>query len=83
MKRISIEVTEQQSQRLKALAALQGMSIKDFVLFCTIDSYEGKALAELEELLRKRAAEVEAGMLSTRSVSDIFERRASGRKPRA
>lgn len=83
MKRISIEVTEEQSQRLKAMAALQGKSIKDFVLACTIGTDEGKALAELEELLRQRAAEVEAGKISTRSVSDIFEGRAAARrKPR-
>ena len=48
MKRISIEVSDQQSHRLKAMAALQGKSIKDFVLASTIGTDEGKALAELE-----------------------------------
>jgi hypothetical protein len=72
MKRISIEVTEQQSHRLKALAALQGKSIKDFVLASTIGTDEGKALAELEALLRERAAQVEAGQTSTRTVGKIF-----------
>jgi hypothetical protein len=72
MKRISIEVTEQQSHRLKAMAALQGKSIKDFVLASTIGTDEGKALAELEALLRERAAQVEAGRVSTRTVKEIF-----------
>ena len=72
MKRISTEVTEQQSHRLKALAALQGKSIKDFVLASTIGTDEGKALAALETLLRERAAQVEAGQLSTRTVEEIF-----------
>ena len=75
MKRISIEVTEQESQRLKAMAALQGKSIKDFVLESTIGTDEGKALEELEELLRQRAEQVEAGHVSRRSVKDIFEAR--------
>lgn len=73
MKRISIEVTEQESHRLKAMAALQGKSIKDFVLASTIGTDEGKALGQLEDLLRERAAQVEAGQVSTRSVGEIFE----------
>ena len=72
MKRISIEVTEQQSHRLKAMAALQGKSIKDFVLASTIGTDEGKALAELEALLRERAAQVRAGQVSTRTVEEVF-----------
>jgi len=72
MKRISIEVTDQQSHRLKAMAALQGKSIKEFVLESTIGTDEGKALAELEALLRKRADQVDAGKVSTRTVEEIF-----------
>ncbi len=73
MKRISIEVTEQEAHRLKAMAALQGKSIKEFVLSSTIGTDEGKALGELEALLRERAEQVEAGQVSTRSVEEIFE----------
>ena len=75
MKRISIEVTERESQRLKAMAALQGKSIKDFVLASTIGTDEGKALAELEELLRRRAEQVEAGQVTSRSATEIFDAR--------
>ena len=73
MKRISIEVTEKQGHRLKAMAALQGKSIKEFVLASTIGTEEGKALEELEALLRQRAEQVKAGNVSTRSVGEIFE----------
>jgi len=77
MKRVTIEVTEQESHRLKAMAALQGKSIKEFVLASTIGTDEGKALAELEDLLRQRAAQVAAGQVGTRSVEEIFEGRIS------
>jgi hypothetical protein len=32
MGRLSIEITKQQHQQIKAIAALQGMSIKDYIL---------------------------------------------------
>jgi len=74
MKRITIEVTEQQQHRLKAMAALQGKSIKDFVLANTIgDADEAAALEDLEELLKKRLANARAGGVSSRSVGEIFE----------
>ena len=46
MKRITIEVTEQQQHRLKAMAALQGQSIKDFVLASTIGTGDEAAALE-------------------------------------
>ena len=74
MKRITIEVTEQQQHRLKALAALQGKSIKDFVLASTIgEGEEAAALEEHEELLEKRLADARAGGVSSRSVDEIFK----------
>ena len=74
MKRITIEVTEQQQHRLKAMAALQGQTIKDFVLASTIgDEDETAALEELEELLEKRLANARAGGVSSRTVADITE----------
>lgn len=74
MKRITIEVTEQQQHRLKAMAALQGQSIKDFVLASTIGNEdETAALEELEAMLEKRLANARAGGVSSRSVGEIFE----------
>lgn len=87
MKRITIEVTEQQQHRLKAMAALRGQSIKDFVLASTIGTGdEAAALEELEALLEKRLANARAGGVSSRSVSDIVEQvtsEADGVEPHA
>ncbi len=73
MSRISIDVTPQEHQRLKAMAALQGMSIKDFVLANTLGlAEENAALAELETLLDKRLKNAEAGGVSSRTVGDVL-----------
>lgn len=84
MSRISIDVTPEEHQRLKAMAALQGKSIKDFVLANTLGqasegSDEAAALAELETLLDKRLARARAGGVSTRSAADILKQ--VGREP--
>ena len=74
MSRISIDVTDQEHQRLKAMAALQGKSIKDFVLARTIGEEALDAdLAQLEALLDKRLRNARAGGVSPRSVGDILE----------
>lgn len=73
MSRISIDVTPEEHQRLKALAALQGKSIKEFVLERTIGtSDDADALRELETMLDARIANAEAGNVSNRSVKEIF-----------
>jgi len=73
MKRITIEVTEQQQHRLKAMAALRGQSIKDFVLASTIGmGEEAAALEELEALLDARMERARTEGFSTRSVEDVF-----------
>jgi len=85
--RISIDVTDQEHQRLKAMAALQGKSIKDFVLARTIGEEALDAdVAQLEELLNKRLQNARAGGVSQRSVGDIFEQvkqEATGPESRA
>ncbi|MEE9392003.1 MAG: antitoxin [Planctomycetota bacterium] len=74
MSRISIDVTADEHQRLKAMAALQGKSIKDFVLESTLGRVkEGDALLELEAILRARLGEAETGSKSSRTVGDIFQ----------
>lgn len=75
MSRISIDVTAEEHQRLKAMAALQGKSIKEFVLASTLGTEESGAaavLAELEALLDKRLANARAGSVSSRTVGDII-----------
>ncbi len=81
MSRISIDVTDAEHQKLKALAALQGLSIKEFVLSRTIgDANLGPVLQELERLLDHRMEQARTEGFSSRSVQDIFEaaRREAG-----
>lgn len=77
MSRISIDVTPEEHQKLKALAALQGKSIKDFVIESTIgaagETPHAAALAELETILDERASRAAAGGVSRRSVKEIFK----------
>lgn len=84
MRRISIDVTPEQHAKLKALAALKGKSIKDFVLACTIGNHaEDRALSELETLLDERIERAKSQGMSTRTVRDIFQqaRDEAKRKP--
>ena len=74
MSRISIDVTPQQHRRLKALAALQGKSIKGFVLASTIGARsEDSALMELEALLDRRFQEARTTEPNTSTVGDVFQ----------
>ena len=71
--RLSIEITTNQHQRLKAAAALQGQSIKDYVLKRTLPNSEERiALQKLEEFLKPRIEAANNGQLSSKSVDDIF-----------
>ena len=78
--RLSIEVTAEQHQRLKAVAALYGQSIKDYVLERSlpdvpdIGSLSGEdALKKLEDFLKPRIEAAQRGEVSSRSVQDILE----------
>src|SRR5437764_11807377 len=76
MSRISIDVTKDQHKRLKALAALRGVSLKDYLLKNALDSRdrdEEKALAELQNFLDGRLRKARAGKISRRKVGEIFK----------
>jgi len=74
MSRISIDVTAEQHQRLKAMAALQGKSIKEYVLASTLGAQGAdSALAELEALLERRIQTTRAEGTSGRTVAEIFQ----------
>jgi hypothetical protein len=83
MSRISIDVTENEHKRLKAIAALRGKSIKDYVLERTLgtDEDDDAALQELEELLDNRIRATQSGAVSRRSASEIFAE-TNRKKPR-
>lgn len=79
MGRLSIEITPEQHQRLKAVAALHGKSIKEYVLeralpppIPDMDALsEDEALYRLEQLLKPRIEEAERGEVVNQSVSEI------------
>ena len=74
--RLSIEVSSEQHQRLKAVAALSGKSIKDYVLERVLPDTQagddGEALRQLETFLEPRLKAVE-GVAVHKSVEQIFE----------
>jgi hypothetical protein len=81
MSRITIDVTAEEHQKLKALAALQGLTIKDYVLGRIIrvtPSDEEVALEELHELLKERLENYEKTGPSQRTVAEIFEQSYRG-----
>lgn len=75
MSRISIDVTDAEHAKLKALAALKGLSIKEFVLVSTLGKDRaGDDLAALESLLDQRMARTKSVGVSRRTVGEIFRR---------
>lgn len=75
MSRLSIDMTDQQHQSLKALAALEGKTIKEYAierLFPKIDS-EADAFQKLRAVLQQRLAETTEGAIVDRSIQEIVE----------
>lgn len=78
MPRLSIDISPEEHSRLKAIAALKGQSIKDFVLNRTLgempiveDMSEAQALEALSECLEPRIAQAQRGEFSGKSFDDI------------
>ena len=74
MSRLSIDLTEQQHQSLKALAALQGKTIRQYAverLFQPITEDDEAAWRDLKALLAHRIAEGPAGGTSDKSFDEI------------
>lgn len=73
MSRLTIEVTEQQHQSIKAMAALQGKSIKEYAIqrLFTFTPDEERAMQELKALFDQRIAEALRGEVSEQSISEI------------
>ncbi len=74
MSRLSIELTPEQHQRLKAMAALQGQSMKEYVLERSLPDLpnrnsmtEEQALYQLEQFLAPRIEAAERGEISSRT----------------
>jgi uncharacterized protein (DUF1778 family) len=74
MSRLSIVLTPEQHQKIKAVAAMQGKSIKEYVLNQILPtSSEEVALHELEALLDNRIKLAMDGKVSQKSVKEIFQ----------
>ena len=74
MSRLSIDLTEQQHQSLKALAALEGKTIRQYAverLFQPITEGDEAAWGDLRALLAQRIAEGLAGGISDKSFDEI------------
>ena len=78
MPRISIDITAEEHQKLKAIAALKGESIKDYVLKRTLGDApalngmsDDEAVAALAEFLKPRIEQARLGEFSTKSMADI------------
>jgi hypothetical protein len=75
MSRLTIDVTEQQHQSLKVMAALQGKSIREYALERLFPpaSDEEQAFRDLKALLEQRIAESQKGDVVARSLTEIAE----------
>ena len=89
MSRLSIEVTPEQHQRLKAIAALHGQTIKDYILACALPSLpaqealsEEETLRQLEEFLQPRIEAAERGEIVNQSVTEIVSELKQERRAR-
>ena len=78
MPRLSIDITPEEHQKLKAIAALKGESIKNYVLKRTLgeapalnDMSEDEAVTALADFLKPRIEQARLGEFSTKSMADI------------
>lgn len=80
MSRLTIDITDHQHQSLKALAALQGKTIRQYALerLFPSDANGDQAWQELKAMLENRVSEGLAGKVSSKSVTEIMEEELSG-----
>lgn len=79
MSRLTIDITDQQHQSLKALAALEGKTIKQYALERLFpgDADGDLAWHELKTLLGARINEGLAGKVSAKSIGEILDEEMS------
>jgi uncharacterized protein (DUF1778 family) len=73
MSRLTIDITVQQHQALKAMAALEGKSIKSFAIERLFPVDEQIAVQELRVLLQNRLANAQQSGASLKSATEIAE----------
>ncbi|MTE02086.1 antitoxin [Paracoccus sp. YIM 132242] len=74
MSRLTIDMTEQQHQSLKAMAALQGKTIKQYTLERLFpgDGTAEQAWQELQSLLKTRVHNGLAGKITSKGIGDLL-----------
>ncbi len=74
MSRLTIDMTEQQHQSLKALAALEGKTIKQYAIERLFpgDEDAGRAWQELQSLLETRVRKGLAGKVTSKGMPDLL-----------
>jgi len=75
MSRLTIDITRQQHQNLKALAALQGKTIKQYALERLFpgDANGDQAWQELKAILGERINDGLAGKVSSQSIGEVLD----------
>lgn len=83
MSRLTIDITEQQHQSLKAMAALQGKTIKQYAIERLFpgDADADQAWQALQVLLRQRVDNALAGKVSDKDVHQILEEELGKEQP--
>ena len=78
MPRLSIDITPEEHQKLKAIAALKGQSLKDYVLHRALGDTpavegmtEDEAINALTDYLKPRIDQARRGEFSAKSLDDI------------
>jgi len=76
MSRLTIDITEQQHQALKAMAALEGKTIKQFTLERIFSSGDSDLFArnQIKALLAERVAQAQRGEVVEGNITQIAER---------
>ncbi|MBX9665382.1 antitoxin [Novosphingobium sp.] len=75
MSRLTIDLSDQQHQSLKALAALQGKTIRQYAIerLFPAPAEDDQAWQELKSLLSERIAEGLSGKVSSKSLATIVD----------
>lgn len=73
MSRLTIDMTDQQHQTLKAMAALEGKTIKQYTLERLFSAHQldHDAFDEIRALLAERVEQVQRGELVEASITEI------------
>lgn len=82
MSRLTIEVSKEEHRKIKTLAAMKGLTIKDFVKSCIFDKErsEDKDWLAFENLLLDRISDAKNNKVIEMSMMDIARRELSSKK---